>query len=127
LRAIYCKSGSSGTGQGLPLVADDQALAGLTREAHGQVLNYVRRPVGRSSVPVHSFFALVADDPSIRLVAEAQRARVEELLRGGPDAGVPLLSAVSPFKAGGAAGPEHFTDVPAGPLRIGNLADLYVF
>ena len=127
LRAIYCKSGGSGAGQGLPLVADDQALAGLTREAHGQVLNYVRRPVGRSSVPVHSFFALVADDPSIQLVAEAQRARVEELLRGGPDAGVPLLSAVSPFKAGGAAGPEHFTDVPAGPLRIGNLADLYVF
>jgi len=90
-------------------------------------LDHVRQPVGHISKPLHSFFALVADDPSIQLVAEAQRARVAELLRGTKAADLPLLSAVAPFKAGGAAGPDHFTDVPAGPLRVRNLADLYLF
>ncbi|MDX5402761.1 MAG: 5'-nucleotidase C-terminal domain-containing protein, partial [Rhodobacterales bacterium] len=68
-----------------------------------------------------------ADDPSIQLVAEAQRARVAELLAGTELAHLPLLSAVAPFKTGGTAGPDHFTDVPAGPIRLRNLADLYLF
>lgn len=104
---------------------DDADVLDLMQGAHARTLAHLRRPVGHSSKPVHSFFALVADDPSLQLVAEAQRDRVAALLKHRPEAQLPLLSAVSPFKAGGTAGPEHFTDVPAGPLRMGNLADLY--
>jgi 2',3'-cyclic-nucleotide 2'-phosphodiesterase / 3'-nucleotidase len=114
-------------GQGRALVADDAAVATLTQDAHDRTLTHMRRPVGHSSKPLHSFFALVADDPSLQLVAEAQRARVAKLLEGTPHADLPLLSAVAPFKAGGLAGPAHFTDVPAGPLSMRNLADLYLF
>jgi len=106
---------------------DDPAVIALTGIAHARTLAHLRRPVGHCSAPVHSYFALVADDPSIQLVAEAQRARVAELLEGTADADLPLLSAVAPFKAGGTAGPHHYTDVPAGPLNIGNLTDLYLF
>lgn len=125
LRPIFCGAATGGAGRAL--VPDDPTLVDLAHTAHARTLAHVRRLVGRVSRPVHSFFALVADDPSIQLVAEAQRARVAELLDGTAEARLPLLSAAAPFKAGGMAGPQHFTDVPAGPLRIRNLADLYLF
>lgn len=125
LRAIHQQQGAEGCGRAL--VQDDPDIMRVAQRAHERTLDHVRRPVGHVSKPLHSFFALVADDPSIQLVAEAQRARVAELLHGTDAAHLPLLSAVAPFKAGGAAGPEYFTDVPAGPLRVRNLADLYLF
>lgn len=125
LRPIFDPQDHSGKGRAL--VADDVAVVALTRGAHDRTLRHMRRPVGHSSRPLHSFFALVADDPSLQLVAEAQRARVADLLKDTQYADVPLLSAVAPFKAGGLAGPAHFTDVPAGPLSMRNLADLYLF
>lgn len=125
LRPI-CRQDIAG-GRRRALVADDPAVLALARAVHSRTLAHIRRPLGHVSKPVHSFFALVADDPSIQLVAEAQRARVAELLHGTESAHLPLLSAVAPFKAGGPAGPDHFTDVPAGPLRVRNLADLYLF
>jgi 2',3'-cyclic-nucleotide 2'-phosphodiesterase/3'-nucleotidase len=125
LRAIHQRQGADGSGRAL--VQDDAGVMHVARQAHERTLDHVRRPLGHVSKPLHSFFALVADDPSIQLVAEAQRARVAELLHGTEAADLPLLSAVAPFKAGGAAGPDHFTDVPAGPLRVRNLADLYLF
>jgi 2',3'-cyclic-nucleotide 2'-phosphodiesterase/3'-nucleotidase len=125
LRAIHQRQGADGSGRAL--VQDDAGVMHVARQAHERTLHHMRRPVGHVSKPLHSFFALVADDPSIQLVAEAQRARVAELLRGTEAADLPLLSAVAPFKAGGAAGPKYFTDVPAGPLRVRNLADLYLF
>lgn len=125
LRAIHQRQGADGCGRAL--VQDDPDVMRVARQAHERTLDHVRRHVGHVSKPIHSFFALVADDPSIQLVAEAQRARVAELLQGTEAAHLPLLSAVAPFKAGGAAGPDHFTDVPAGPIRVRNLADLYLF
>ena len=125
LRAIHQRQGAQGCGRAL--VRDDPEVLRLAQQAHERTLNHVRRPLGHISKPLNSFFALVADDPSIQLVAEAQRARVAELLQGTEAAELPLLSAVAPFKAGGAAGPDHFTDVPAGPIRVGNLTDLYLF
>lgn len=107
--------------------SDDPGIVALATPAHHRTLAHLRRPVGHSKAPVHSYFALVADDPSIQLVAEAQRQRVAELLEGTAEAGLPLLSAVAPFKAGGAAGPDYYTDVPAGPLNMGSLSDLYLF
>lgn len=106
---------------------DDPAIVAMTQAAHQRTVAHLRRPVGHSHAPVHSYFALVADDPSIQLVAEAQRSRVAELLTGTPEASLPLLSAVAPFKSGGTAGPGYYTDVPAGPLSVGSLTDMYLF
>jgi 2',3'-cyclic-nucleotide 2'-phosphodiesterase/3'-nucleotidase len=60
---------------GRALVGDDGAVVALARDAHARTLAHLRRPIGHCSKPLHSFFALVTDDPSIQLVAEAQRAR----------------------------------------------------
>lgn len=94
---------------------------------HAATLRYARRPVGHTSVPLNSYFSLVADDPSVRIVAEAQRWYLAEMLSGGLYGDLPILSAAAPFKSGGRGGPEHYTDMPAGPLAIRNIADLYLY
>lgn len=94
---------------------------------HEATLAYVRRPVGQTDAPLYSYFALVADDPSVQIVTKAQAWYAEKMLKGTKYEGLPLLSAAAPFKAGGRSGPEYYTDVPAGPIAIKNVADLYLY
>lgn len=112
---------------GYPTDTDEVAIQTLVRPTHARTRRYLNRTVGHSSKPLHSYFALVADDPSIQLVAAAQHEQITLWLQDRPERGIPLLSAVSPFKTGGIEGPEHFTQVPAGPLRHRSLAGLYQF
>jgi 2',3'-cyclic-nucleotide 2'-phosphodiesterase / 3'-nucleotidase len=110
-----------------PLVQDFGPATAATATAHAETLDYIRAEVGRTTAPLYSHFALVADDPSVQIVSLAQTWYVAQLLKGTPDEGLPLLSAAAPFKSGGRAGPEYYTDVPAGPVAIKNVADLYLY
>lgn len=94
---------------------------------HDATLAYVRRAVGKTDAPLHSYFALVADDPSVQIVSIAQSWYIAEMMKGTPHEGLPILSAAAPFKAGGRGGPEYYTDVPAGDVAIKNVADLYLY
>ncbi|KFE36581.1 bifunctional 2',3'-cyclic-nucleotide 2'-phosphodiesterase/3'-nucleotidase [Thioclava atlantica] len=96
-------------------------------QVHEETLTYVRAKVGETSAPLYSYFALVADDPSVQIVSNAQMWYVKDLLKGTPEGELPLLSAAAPFKAGGRGGPDYFTDVPEGPVAIKNVADLYLY
>jgi 2',3'-cyclic-nucleotide 2'-phosphodiesterase/3'-nucleotidase len=87
----------------------------------------VRQPVGSTAVPIHSYFAVVSDDASVKLVAEAQAWYVANLAKNTEYRDLPLLSAAAPFKAGGRSGPTYFTDIKAGPLAIKDMADIYVY
>jgi len=109
------------------LVDDHQPVLDAVAKEHDETLAYVRRAVGKTAAPLHSYFALVADDPSVQIVSIAQRWYVEQMLAGTEHAGLPILSAAAPFKAGGRGGPEYFTDVPAGDVAIKNVADLYLY
>ena len=109
------------------LVESDQSVLDVVQQEHDETLAYVRRAVGKTSAPLHSYFALVADDPSVQIVSIAQKWYVSEMLAGGEYAGLPVLSAAAPFKAGGRGGPDYFTDVPAGDVAIKNVADLYLY
>ena len=109
------------------LVGDNAAVLASVKAEHEGTLAYVRRAVGKTSAPLHSYFALVADDPSVQIVSIAQKWYVSEMLKGSPHEGLPVLSAAAPFKAGGRGGPEYFTDVPAGDVAIRNVADLYLY
>ncbi len=109
------------------LVGDDQKVLDSVVNEHDETLAYVRRAVGKTSAPLHSYFALVADDPSVQIVSIAQKWYVEEMLKGTAHEGLPILSAAAPFKAGGRGGPDYYTDVPIGDVAIKNVADLYLY
>ena len=109
------------------LVESDQGVLDSVATVHEETLAYVRRAVGKTAAPLHSYFALVADDPSVQIVSQAQSWYVSEMLAGTEYEGLPLLSAAAPFKAGGRGGPEYFTDVPVGDVAIKNVADLYLY
>jgi len=98
-----------------------------TAAVHQETLDYVSAEVGQTTVPLHSYFALVADDPSVQIVSDAQAWYVADILRGTEHEGLPILSAAAPFKAGGRGGADYYTDVPAGPIAIRNVADLYLY
>ena len=110
-----------------PLVEADAELAALIRAEHEGTLAYVRSPVAHTKSAIHSYFAQVADDPSVRVVSQAQRAYARRAMAGTPDAKLPLLSAAAPFKSGGRQGWTAYTDIPAGPIAVRNVADLYVY
>ena len=109
------------------LVEDDQKIVAALKEDHEATLAYVRRPVGKTSAPLYSYFALVADDPSVQIVSQAQIWYIKELLKETEFKDLPLLSAAAPFKAGGRGGADYYTDVPAGDVAIKNVSDLYLY
>jgi 2',3'-cyclic-nucleotide 2'-phosphodiesterase/3'-nucleotidase len=111
----------------VPTTKDDQRIVDAEKEDHEATLAYVRRPVGKTSAPLYSYFALVADDPSVQIVSQAQTWYVKDLLKESQWKDLPVLSAAAPFKAGGRGGPDYYTDVPAGNIAIKNVADLYLY
>ncbi|RWB15845.1 MAG: bifunctional 2',3'-cyclic-nucleotide 2'-phosphodiesterase/3'-nucleotidase [Mesorhizobium sp.] len=108
-------------------VGDDKRIIAALAQDHEATLAYVRRPVGKTSAPLYSYFALVADDPSVQIVNQAQSWYLKDILKSTQWKDVPLLSAAAPFKAGGRNGADYYTDVPAGDVAIKNVADLYLY
>lgn len=122
-RPIYQREGRTIT----PLVEADPDIVAAVREEHEATIAYMREGVGTTSAPINSFFALVADDPSIQIVTNAQKWYLEKILNGSEYDGIPILSAGAPFKAGGRGGPDYFTDIPKGKIALKNVADLYIY
>ncbi|MEO3998944.1 bifunctional 2',3'-cyclic-nucleotide 2'-phosphodiesterase/3'-nucleotidase [Mesorhizobium sp. CAU 1732] len=109
------------------LVESKPEVEAAAKEEHEATLAYVRTPVGKTSAPLHSYFALVADDPSVQIVSQAQIWYITDMLKETEYKDLPVLSAAAPFKAGGRGGPDYYTDVPAGDVAIRNVADLYLY
>ena len=110
-----------------PLVDSVEPVLASIMDVHEQTLAYVRRAVGKTNAPLHSYFALVADDPSVQIVSNAQLWYIAEMMKGTEHDGLPILSAAAPFKAGGRGGAEYYTDVAVGDVAIKNVADLYLY
>lgn len=110
-----------------PPVPEDPAVLRLFDRAHSETRKHTRKPVGHTSKHLHSYFSFCAQDHGLALVAAAQAAALRPYLMGTEYADLPVLSAVSPSKFGGRAGPRFFTDVPAGEIRHRHVADLSVF
>ncbi|WP_284036392.1 bifunctional 2',3'-cyclic-nucleotide 2'-phosphodiesterase/3'-nucleotidase [Neobacillus sp. 114] len=123
LRPIVDEKGNS-------LVETDEALMNEILPEHIGTIDYVNQPIGETSAPVFSYFALVQDDPSVQIVNNAQTEYLVEKLKDptySKFAGIPVLSATAPFKAGGRGGSSYYTDIPEGTLAIKNVADLYLY
>lgn len=95
--------------------------------AHRLTLSHLRRRIGHSNERISSYFALLGYDPALSLVNLAQRWFVRKALERTRFGALPVLSAAAPFRAGGRAGPGHYTDVAAGRLRLRHLNDIYSF
>jgi 2',3'-cyclic-nucleotide 2'-phosphodiesterase / 3'-nucleotidase len=104
----------------------DNEVAAIAAPSHQRLIEVARRPVGRTEVALQSYFSLVAPDATLDVVADAQRAYAACLLEGTPEAALPLLTAVTPFKTGGRSGPRHYIDVRPGPLALRQAAELYI-
>ena len=94
---------------------------------HRAALAWSRRHLGEAAVPLHSYFATVAPSAAQELIAAAKADHVRAALADTSLSDLPLLSSASPFRSGGRGGPANYTDIPAGPLRMRNLSDLYPF
>lgn len=115
--------------QAIPVSPDlppDPGLSALAEPTHAALRALAGRPVGRSEVHLQSYFSLLRPDATLDVVADAQRAEARRLLSGRPEAALPILCAVAPFKAGGRGGPDHYIDIPPGPLALRQVADLYL-
>jgi 2',3'-cyclic-nucleotide 2'-phosphodiesterase / 3'-nucleotidase len=121
LRAVFDRSARKA------LVQPDATLAALLQAEHEGTRAYLQSPVANSAAPIHSYFAQVADDPSVQLVSLAQLAYAKRALVGTPYEKLPILSAAAPFKSGGRQGNSNYNDIPAGALTVRHVADLYVY
>lgn len=122
-RGIYKRDGR----KSIPLVDAEQDILDAVHEEHAATIDYMRKGVGETDAPIHSFFALVKDDPSIQIVTNAQKWYVERLIKGSEYDGIPVLSAGAPFKAGGRGGPDYYTNIEPGEIALKNVADLYIY
>ena len=121
LRAVYSRDTRKA------LAEPDPSVATLIKAEHEGTLAFVRAEVAQTLAPIYSYFAQVVDDPSVQLVSLAQLAYGKKALGGTPYEKLPLLSAAAPFKTGGRGGANNYTDIPAGPIAVRNVADLYVY
>jgi 2',3'-cyclic-nucleotide 2'-phosphodiesterase/3'-nucleotidase len=94
---------------------------------HRAALAWSRQQLGTSRVPLHTHFATSAPSAALDLIADAKVAHVRSRLAGTAWADLPVLATASPFRSGGRGGPDNFTDIPAGPIRLRNVSDLYSF
>lgn len=108
---------------GTPL---DPAVEAVAAPFHRRLTAMANRPAGRTRVPLHSYFSLVGSDRVLDLLADALRDEAARHLAGTGAAGLPILAAVSPFKAGGRGGPGNYIDIPPGDFTVRQGAELYV-
>lgn len=109
------------------LTPENAEIKQLFAAGHEETRKRVSRPVGSVRKSLHSYFSYCVPDRGLALLAAAQAAALRPLLRGSQWDSLPVLSATSPAKFGGRAGPGYYTEVPAGPVSIRHVADLHVF
>ncbi len=115
-------------GAAVALIDPDEGVLHAASAAHDGTLRYIREPVGTLNEPLHTYLAMIADDPTVQLINEAQLAYATPLVAARADlAGLPMLSAAAPFKCGGRNGPDYYTDVGRGPMAIKDVADIYPY
>lgn len=115
-----------GQGRLRPLVKACPGVSRLVAPAHAAFRRHAATRVAETAVRLHSHFAFLGESPVDTLLAGVSVALVQGALTGTPHAGLPVLAAVAPFRCGGRGGPENYVDIPAGPLTLRHLADLYI-
>ncbi|MBE2277862.1 MAG: 5'-nucleotidase C-terminal domain-containing protein, partial [Rhodobacteraceae bacterium] len=125
-----CAASTSEIVAGLPREVIRAAATPLRRELapdHRAVLGRMRRSQGETPVALHSYFATLAPSAATQVLADAKIDHVRRALAGRPEAALPILASVTPFRIGGRGGPLNYTDIAPGPMTLRNVLDLYPF
>ncbi|MCX8585921.1 MULTISPECIES: bifunctional 2',3'-cyclic-nucleotide 2'-phosphodiesterase/3'-nucleotidase [unclassified Gilliamella] len=111
------------------LVESDKNITNALRDDHEGTREFVGKPIGKVSTDINSYLALVEDTSALQIISDAQIDYVKQFVQGDPDLdGLPILSAIAPFKAGGRKNdPSAYVDVKKGDLTFRNAADIYLY
>lgn len=103
----------------------DQTLLEQLQPAHRATQLYVQQPVGVSQQRLSYDTARFAPSSGVQFVQRAQLwYAAERMTIPAAYQQLPLLSAAAPFDAAADAD-ESYTDIAAGPVSLGQIADLY--
>jgi len=105
----------------------DATLRQWLVEQHAPLRAWLDSPLTTVSAPLHSHFSQLLPSRLVALVQAAQLDWVRPKLADTPWAGLPLLSAAAPMRSYTPLRPDPGTDIPAGPLRLRQLNDLYPY
>jgi len=105
--------------------APPEALPPATVAAHEATRAWLHQPAGHVDRPLRAHFARIAPCDLIRFVASAQVDHVRTVLSEGQIDGRPVLATAAPFRIGSRGAAGGCSDVPAGPLMLRHVNDLY--
>ena len=111
------------------LVDADKNITKVLKDDHEGTREFVGKPIGKVSTDINSYLALVEDTSALQIISDAQIDYVKQFVQGDPDLdGLPILSAIAPFKAGGRKNdPTAYVEVKKGDLTFRNAADIYLY
>ncbi|WLT07478.1 bifunctional 2',3'-cyclic-nucleotide 2'-phosphodiesterase/3'-nucleotidase [Gilliamella apis] len=111
------------------LVDVDKNITKVLKDDHEGTREFVGKPIGKVSTDINSYLALIEDTSALQIISDAQIDYVKQFVQGDPDLdGLPILSAIAPFKAGGRKNdPTAYVDVKKGDLTFRNAADIYLY
>ena len=111
-----------------PTVEADQSLVKMIEKEHEATIDYTLSKLGTTTADIHSYFAMVQDDPSIQIVTAAQTWYAKNYIESNAPEykDTPILSAGAPFKTG-YNNPEEYTQIKKGDLTIRSASDLYLY
>lgn len=104
----------------------DELMVALLQEEQQQTLAMLNQALGTTDGAIENFFARVAPNSAVAWVNQAQSWYARQLQQNGELPDLPVISAAAPFRSG-FGGPEDYTHLAAGPLTLGNIADLYIY
>lgn len=106
------------------LATADAITLNSTRSEHRATMTWFDKPFTKVSHPITSYFAYVGASGAVDVVTAALQ-RYAEVNLIGMSGQTPLLAASAPLMMGW-EGPDSFTDVPAGPVSLRDITDLWM-
>lgn len=102
----------------------DQGIQICLAKAERDLAQRNAQVVGHTAQPLHSYFAMLTPNPAFGLLGQAMIDGLSGLELPDQVVDLPRLAAVAPAISGGRAGPEHYIDIPEGPVNRAALDQL---